>query len=397
MQKCLSVLVVLLLLGAGCAPRAVAPDQIGASRFGRLVEGAVTESDIKGGWVRPHPGPFWWDQIEIEHDVYDWSEADRVVTYWQERDQALLATLWPFAQWDQARCHSNESTVKHPFGDEQVWLRNVCHNESFDEWVNAVVERYDGDGADDMPGLRYGITHWEIGNEPDLQTSELSFFQSGPSAYAEVYRLAYAQIKQADPDATLLFGGMAAMHQFGRAFWEEVFTSERERVEVFNIHSLGASDQFYAKEYHEFLVQNGFLQPSFWITEALVGSRFFQWDEQQKARMTLVGYAQAFANGAARVFDVGRHDPSGGPGDLAEQTFARVVELMDGFEKAEWIGQNSLIKFTFSDRVIFVAWDGVKLPLSVSGRVQTVRYDGVRKQMDAREVRADEPMFVIVP
>lgn len=396
MSKIVTLILLVTFIGAGCAPRAVTPDQIGASRFGRLVEGRVTESNIKGGWVRPHPGPFWWDRIEVEQDVYDWIEADRVVKYWQDRDQAILATLWPFAQWDQARCHGKESKVKHPFSEGEVWLHNVCHNDSFDEWVRNVVERYDGDGVDDMSGLKYAITHWEIGNEPDFQTEELSFFQSGPAAYAEMYRLAYAQIKQADPNATVVFGGMAGMHSFGRTYWQEVLKSEKERAEIFNVHSIGASDQFFSKEYHEFIDRNGFVQRPYWITEALVGSMVFDWDEEQKARMTLVGYAQAFANGAERVFNVGAHDPSGGPGEKAERTFETVVEMLDGFTRAEWVGTNSVIKFTFDDHEVYAIWDDTKLPLTVTGKVETVRYDGERKKMDAREVKAEEPMFVLV-
>lgn len=35
----------------------------------------------------------------------------------------------------------------------------------FEKWIAAVVERYDGDGDQDMPGLRYAVKHLEIGSE----------------------------------------------------------------------------------------------------------------------------------------------------------------------------------------------------------------------------------------
>ena len=40
--------------------------------------------------------------------------------------------------------------------------------EDMDHWiryVNAFVERYDGDGIDDMPGLTGPVKHWQVENE----------------------------------------------------------------------------------------------------------------------------------------------------------------------------------------------------------------------------------------
>ena len=384
----------LSLLGVGCSKPT--SDSIGTSRFGRLVGGSVTESPIDGGWVRPHPGPFWWDQIETSQDVYDWSKTDQTVKYWESRNQAILATLWPFAQWDQERCHAKETKTKDPFGDQDVWLMSVCHVASYEEWIANVVERYDGDGVDDMPGLKYPITHWEIGNEPDLQTSDLSFFQYSPLAYEEIYRLAFDVIKQTDPNAVVLFGGMSSMSPSAQTYWKSIVENEKERAEVFNIHSIASSDQFFSKEYHEYLDALGFVNQPYWITEALVGSPIFERDEDLNAQMTMVGYVQAFANGAQRIFNVGKQDPTGGPGEASEHTFNVVVKMIDGFETVEWIGKESLIKFTFPDRDVYAAWDGVQLPLTVQGEVETIRFDGTKQKIDARKVKADVPTFVVV-
>ncbi len=394
MKRIALVFLLLSFLGVGCTKPIV--HSIGTSHFGRLVGGSVTESPIDGGWVRPHPGPFWWDKIETSQDVYDWSEADRTVKYWESRNQAILATLWPFAQWDQTRCHANEAKTQDPFGDQDVWLMSVCHVESYQEWIGNVVERYDGDGIADMPGLTYPITHWEIAHEPDLQTPDLSFFQYSPLAYEELYALAFDVIKQTDPNATVLFGGMSSMSPSAQTYWKSILEHQRDRVNVFTIHSIASSDQFFAKEYHEYLDVLGFVNQPYWITEALVGSQIFQRDEEMNAQMTLVGYVQAFANGAERIFNVGKNDPTGGPGEASEHTFIVVVKMIDGFETAEWIGKESLVQFTFSDRDVYAAWDGVQLPLTVQGEVETIRYDGTKQPMDARDVRADVPMFVVV-
>lgn len=390
-----AVTLLFVFLGTGCARTSITGTS-GASAFGRLVGGSVTESAIKGGWVRPHPGPFWWDQIETSQDVYDWSKADETVKYWQERDQAILATLWPFAQWDQARCRVEEPKVKHPFSDEQVWLWGTCHVESYEEWIRNVVERYDGDETDDMPDLKYPITHWEIGNEPDLQTPELTFFQRGPIAYEELYRLGYAAIKSADPGATVLLAGMASISPNSYRYWREIFLANRQWGDIANIHSIQEGADFNAKLYREYLNGLGNESHPFWVTEALVGSKEEEWDEDKKAQMTLIGYASAFANGAQKVFNVGKHDPTGGPGEQSEATFDLVVETLNGFESVERLSDMSVM-FEFSKKkTVYALWNDAILPEEVKGNVEIVRYDGTRERARAKDIKAEKPMFVIV-
>jgi len=41
--------------------------------------------------------------------------------------------------------------------------------ESYIEFVKKAVERYDGDGEDDMPGLKNPVKYWQVENEPEVQ------------------------------------------------------------------------------------------------------------------------------------------------------------------------------------------------------------------------------------
>ncbi|RMG99952.1 MAG: hypothetical protein D6706_04680 [Chloroflexi bacterium] len=50
-----------------------------------------------------------------------------------------------------------------------------------------------------------GITHWEIWNEPDLSI----FWDGTVTDYARLLKVGYLAAKQADPTATILFGGLA--------------------------------------------------------------------------------------------------------------------------------------------------------------------------------------------
>ncbi|MDP7491288.1 MAG: glycoside hydrolase family 44 protein, partial [Arenicellales bacterium] len=85
--------------------------------------------------------------------------------------------------------------------------------ERYVEFVRAAVERYDGDGLNDMPGLLRGVRFWEVDNEPDLKNSgsprvsKRSNFCT-PEQFAEIVILTARAIKSADPGARVLNGGL---------------------------------------------------------------------------------------------------------------------------------------------------------------------------------------------
>ena len=90
------------------------PEEILASHFGFVgadvdYEG-ITELGIK--WDRPHPGPFIWGRIETEKGKYNWQEPDYLVQQDQSHGLAILATVWPFASWDQANWGAADTSPK---------------------------------------------------------------------------------------------------------------------------------------------------------------------------------------------------------------------------------------------------------------------------------------------
>lgn len=72
---------------------------------------------------------------------------------------------------------------------------------AFKKFVRAVVERYDGDKIDDMPGLRVPIRHWQVDNEPP----------HGLKDYARFLKITGEAIREADSEARILIGGVAGM------------------------------------------------------------------------------------------------------------------------------------------------------------------------------------------
>lgn len=88
---------------------------------------------------------------------------------------------------------------------------------AYTTWVRALVERYDGDGVGDMPGLTAPIRYWEVDNEPDLKFTVRprdaardvppgSFCTPGEAAIVLIETA--KAIRGASPDAKILNGGI---------------------------------------------------------------------------------------------------------------------------------------------------------------------------------------------
>ena len=116
------------------------------SRFGELTE--IRDERMRGKdnqWVRPHPGPFVWNKIERKQGNFFWKEADEYVVYAQNHNQTILATIWPYANWEQKTCKRKKA--KSPFGKNFTkYLSKPCSMENYRTFLLALVDRYDGDG-----------------------------------------------------------------------------------------------------------------------------------------------------------------------------------------------------------------------------------------------------------
>lgn len=394
MKKTSFLLGMIVLLGAGCVTLPFgspsSQEAFGTSHFGQNATPDISVS-LKGGMVRPFPGPFWWDQIETSSDVFDWSTADAEVQKWNQADQDILAVIWPFAQWDQERCHKNEPTVKHPFTDAQVHLSSFCHVDSYQAFVTALVERYDGDGIDDMPGLTHPIKHWEVSSEPDVQTDTERFYQSGPMAYAEALRTTSESIKLADTTARIVTGGQNGNTSSGRDFFQQVLPLNRDQFDILNVHARSADLEFFAKPYRSFVNGLGFEEKPFWMTEVVVGSAEpgLPWDEDTTARNTFIGYISAFGSGAEKIFAL-EH-----PTKSSQDVFDLMARTIGFFEKAERLSEN-VVLFSVNKTSVFALWNNASLPGDyINKRVKVIRYNGVQSKEDASSLKADVPMFVL--
>lgn len=209
--------------------------------------------------------------------------------------------------------------------------------DAYAEFVASTVERYDGDGIDDMPGLsRPVVVAWEIDNEPDLHNSvpprgakrsvDPSTFQT-PSEYAQIVRTTSEAIRRADADATILLGGMYNVRRkSGRAYIDAVLAEPgvRDAFDVLSLHCYSDEDSLDAVE--QTLAAAAELAPDrpLWITEIGVSSQGDQpWvSEAWQAQMLAGIYGAAMRGGAERVFWHTLADPPQRGGRRVSNPFA---------------------------------------------------------------------------
>ena len=170
-----------------------------------------------------HPGytPFSYNLVRVGGD-WDFELPDATVLQLQEAGLEQLVTLRP-----------------HAVMGEQPPAQLPSDVDDYALFVERLVERYDGDGVDDMPGLELPVRAWEIDNEPSMALED-------PSLYVELVEVSVEAIRRADPQATILVGGAAPILGpdipiYGahlERFWAGLFAlGVMEHVDVFNFHA----------------------------------------------------------------------------------------------------------------------------------------------------------------
>lgn len=115
---------------------------------------AKTFAELGVPAFKGYPDELPWGKMQPTKEArIDFNFLDRLVKEYQDAGfrhaTIVLKAKSPWASRDNAR---NYAPKPEHWGD-------------FEKWVKAVVERYDHDGKDDMPGLKYPIRYYELGSE----------------------------------------------------------------------------------------------------------------------------------------------------------------------------------------------------------------------------------------
>lgn len=307
---------------------------------------------VGAAWTRPHPGPFVWGFIERVQGSYDFSYTDEYVIEAQKNNISILATVWPFADWDlqdHPECRVSYNDIFYPrngINDGLPIFRCKPNNmELYKKFLSALVERYDGDGQDDMPGLKVPVKYWEILNEPEMKSEELTFFFGDEEDYLEILRESYQTIKQNCSDCKVVQGGAAGVQDEFLLFWDNVFElGGGSYFDIANIHHIGGPDTatLNVNDFKLLLDDYG-LKKQIWVTEAEFT------DEYVDVKTAAKG---AFTAGASKIFfvsfQVGGHDPPK-PGEY-NQIYKEIVALCPNvsISAGEQISDTDITKLNFT-------------------------------------------------
>lgn len=182
--------------------------------------------------------------------------------------------------------------------------------EAYKECVQFIVERYDGDGFEDMPELKNPIKYWEIDNEPDLKNTNVARGAKAeydpskfalPSEYAQIVKATASAIRAADKGAIILAGGFYRPHATGtQAYLTALLTNEsfRDSFDILSLHTYSDDD---GEKLAIGIAASRLLLPDkpVWVTETSVSAND---GEEVQARRVAALVAQAAAAGAERLF-----------------------------------------------------------------------------------------------
>lgn len=222
MRRPIVVLAVVLVgLSLACGQSTITPDLVTDSpattvaatdgdRFAIAIEYAVpglAEAYAATGVAYAKPMPVYgvWANVEPEPGEYDWGPLDAIVLEYQEAGfsgvQLLLSAESPWA------------SSRQPSGlDKGDTFPQEDFLDDYAAFVRNVVERYDGDGVDDAPGLIYPVHHYGIERE------FTGFWPSGDAEdYVRLLRIAYPEIHAADPEAEVLLVALLMVDVFDGA------------------------------------------------------------------------------------------------------------------------------------------------------------------------------------
>jgi putative hemolysin len=258
------------------------PESIEKNCIGFVIGGPdeiMLISEIGGAWARPHPGPFAWGFIEPAKSEFDFTMADDYVKSAQQSDVALLGTIWPFADWDQSECRNAACKVSGRdifYPEEKMGAKTgipasrcaPCDYDTYASFVTKLVERYDGDNKEDMPGLEIPVKYWEVLNEPEMKSEDMTFFKGTEEEYVEIFSKTQEAIKAACPDCKVLHAGAAGVQEFMLAYWGSFFSAVSS-FDIANVHYIGGTDAatLNVKDFKKLLGQKGISVP-IWVTEA---------------------------------------------------------------------------------------------------------------------------------
>jgi cellobiose-specific phosphotransferase system component IIB len=191
-------------------------------------------------------------------------------------------------------------------GREEEFRNPLDYPDNWQNFLMAAVDRYNGDGINDLNGF-VNVKYWQIGNEiPCLQSAGLS-----PEDYAEIVALSESAIHSIDPEAKICL--VAPTNGFQVELYLQLSIQELAilgiPIDVIDIHHWRNAGNYKIQaisEYRDILDSNGYENVEIWSCEH--GTWCYQPDNQpfqtksEQAESLVKRYLWNFANGMDKLF-----------------------------------------------------------------------------------------------
>lgn len=322
-----------------------------------------------------------WGVIEPNKDEFDWTGYDEIVLSAEVHGINLLINI------------QSKGVIWDVNYISQISFK-PADMEAYEVFVEKLVERYDNDGIDDMPGIKYGVKYWEALNEVESP----GYFKGTISDYVQVHLATYSAIKKSDSSAHILIAGMVSQANPQSLLAKGVvpYYDENKDWHVWfdNLFTLGTGDYFDITNYHMYKMDfrehtsyyTNQLPKPLWITETGTTSspndRNPSATEKTQAQEVVKRTVMGIATGAEKVFwhkltGVSEGGTTFGvltenfTPKLSHYTYKKMVEVL---ERSDWsniqtIQESSgiyIYKFTKQGTPIWVAWNDSSLTKTIT-------------------------------
>ena len=140
-----------------------------------------------------------WGNLEPERGEFNWEPMDGLVAEYQAAGYTGLQLI--------ISAESGWASKSNALFNKQHFPKDE-YIEDYRNFVKAFVERYDGDGDGDAPGLIYPVHHF------GLEREFTGFWGGSGEDYVRLLEIAYPAIKEADPDAEVLLVALLMIDVF---------------------------------------------------------------------------------------------------------------------------------------------------------------------------------------
>jgi len=208
-----------------------------------------------------------WDLLEPQRGVYQWDKLDHLVDLvTREGGMDILFTLPIASKWNGENKQVN--MMGFPIGRTHFPTKDM---ESFRDFCQTLAARYKG-----------RIKYYEAWNEPDFLMFWKGDMQPDAAEYLPFLKEAYKTIKETDPDAIILNGGLAKPQE---TLWlnKLLDLGGGSYFDIMNIHIYPAFARYPdALDVTEKILARHHLVKTIWVTETSTTGTFFETQNREK-------------------------------------------------------------------------------------------------------------------